>query len=481
VGDAAHVGSADDVRAIGLFQEPKENIVNQKADQRRPGPQQSPDKASGSGVASDSLNTKDMRRVLGSSLIGSVIEYYDFILYATAASLVFDRVFFANLGPGFALFASFATLAAGYVARPLGGIIFGHFGDRLGRKQMLVLSMLLMGGATVLIGLLPTTDQIGIAAPVVLVLLRIVQGIAVGGEWGGATLMALEHAPARKRGLAAAFANAGGPAGGLLATLVVSAVSALTGDQFLVWGWRIPFLLSALLIVIGLIVRLKVAETPVFQKLDAEAAKKVKRTPLMEVLRNHPRAVLVTLVATLGFYACQGLLTVWGVSMAVGSGVDRSGVLNWKGAAAVVTVAVCFYSARLSDRVGRRSVLTVAGIASLVMAFPLILLLTNGTLWGFAIAVVVGNGVLQGALAGPVGAYISEQFPTSVRYTGASLSYQGASMIGAGFTPMIATGLMLASGGGVWIVALFWMALLGAGVVAVRMTREGSRLKLDDV
>ncbi|WP_258229028.1 MFS transporter [Arthrobacter sp. HMWF013] len=455
--------------------------MNQKADQRRPGSHRDTAERPGTGAAADSLNTKDMRRVLGSSLIGSIIEYYDFILYATAASLVFDRVFFADLGPGFALFASFATLAAGYVARPLGGIIFGHFGDRLGRKQMLVLSMLLMGGATVLIGLLPTTDQIGLAAPVVLVLLRIVQGIAVGGEWGGATLMALEHAPARKRGLAAAFANAGGPAGGILATLVVSAVSALTGDQFLVWGWRIPFLLSALLIVIGLIVRLKVAETPVFQKLDAEAARKVKRTPLMEVLRNHPRAVLVTLVATLGFYACQGLLTVWGVSMAVGSGVDRSGVLNWKGAAAAVTVAVCFYTARLSDRVGRRSVLTVAGIASIVLAFPLILLLTNGTLWGFAIAVVVGNGVLQGALAGPVGAYISEQFPTSLRYTGASLSYQGASMVGAGFTPMIATGLMLASGGGVWIVALFWMALLAAGVVAVRMTREGSRLKLDEV
>ena len=246
-----------------------------------------------------------MRRILGSSLIGSIIEYYDFILYATAASLVFDRVFFANLGPGLSLFASFATLAAGYVARPLGGIIFGHFGDRFGRKQMLVLSMVMMGGATVLIGLLPTTAQLGVAAPIVLVLLRVIQGIAVGGEWGGATLMALEHAPANKRGLAAAFANAGGPAGGLLATLVVSAVSALTGNQFLVWGWRIPFLLSALLILIGMIIRLKVAETPVFQKLDAEAAK-IKRPPLMEVLRHHPRLVVVTLVATLGFYAAKG-------------------------------------------------------------------------------------------------------------------------------------------------------------------------------
>ncbi|MDE8587817.1 MFS transporter [Arthrobacter sp. NQ4] len=428
----------------------------------------------------ESLNTKDMRRILGSSLIGSIIEYYDFILYATAASLVFDRVFFANLGPGLSLFASFATLAAGYVARPLGGIVFGHFGDRIGRKKMLVLSMLMMGGATVLIGFLPAPAQVGAAAPIALVLLRVIQGISVGGEWGGATLMALEHAPRKKRGLAAAFANAGGPAGGLLATLVVSAVSALTGDQFLVWGWRIPFLLSALLILIGMIIRLRVTETPVFQQLEAEATK-VKHPPLLEVLRKYPRLVVVTLVATLGFYACQGLLTVWGVSMAVGSGVDRSGVLNWKGIAAVVTVAVCFYSARLSDRIGRRAVLTGAGIGAIVLAFPLIMLLTNGTLWGFAVAVVVGNGLVQGALAGPIGAYISEQFPTGVRYTGASLSYQGASMIGAGFTPMIATGLVLAAGGGVWLVAVFWIVILAAGLAAVRLTREGSRVQLDAV
>ena len=202
-------------------------MLNPKTAQMKPErPAQPASCSSRSQPAADSLNTKDMRRILGSSLIGSIIEYYDFILYATAASLVFDRVFFANLGPGFALFASFATLAVGYVARPLGGIIFGHFGDRIGRKQMLVLSMLIMGGATVLIGFLPTTAQVGIAAPILLVLLRVVQGIAVGGEWGGATLMALEHAPAKKRGMAAAFANAGGPAGGLLATLVVSAVSA---------------------------------------------------------------------------------------------------------------------------------------------------------------------------------------------------------------------------------------------------------------
>jgi MFS family permease len=426
---------------------------------------------------SESLNTKDMRRILASSFIGSAIEYYDFILYATAASIVFNTVFFANLSPAFGLFASFATLAAGYLARPLGGIVFGHFGDKIGRKKMLVLSMLLMGASTVLIGLLPTTAVIGILAPVLLVTLRVIQGIAVGGEWGGAALMALESAPQKKRGLATSFATAGGPAGAVLATLVVSLTSALTGDAFLQWGWRIPFLLSAVLIAVGMIIRLKVAETPMFQKLQ-EAGEK-KRMPLFDVLRNHPRAVVVALIATMSFYACQGILTVWGVSIAVGNGVDRSGVLNWKAAGAVLTLIMCFYTARLSDRIGRRKVLTVAGITGIVLAYPLLMLLSNGTLWGFAIAIVVGNGIVQGALFGPIGAYIAEQFPTRMRYTGASLSYQGASVLGAGFTPMIATGLMIAGNGSIWLVGAFWIAVILAGTIAVRATPEGTKVNLD--
>ncbi|WP_346768872.1 MFS transporter [Crystallibacter degradans] len=426
---------------------------------------------------SESLNTKDMRRILASSFIGSAIEYYDFILYATAASIVFNTVFFANLSPAFGLFASFATLAAGYLARPLGGIVFGHFGDKVGRKKMLVLSMLLMGASTVLIGLLPTTAVIGILAPVLLVTLRVIQGVAVGGEWGGAALMALESAPQKKRGLATSFATAGGPAGAVLATLVVSLTSALTGDAFLQWGWRIPFLLSAVLIAVGMIIRLKVAETPMFQKLQ-EAGEK-KRMPLFDVLRNHPRAVVVALIATMSFYACQGILTVWGVSIAVGNGVDRSGVLNWKAAGAVLTLIMCFYTARLSDRVGRRKVLTVAGITGIVLAYPLLILLSNGTLWGFAVAIVVGNGIVQGALFGPIGAYIAEQFPTRMRYTGASLSYQGASVLGAGFTPMIATGLMIAVNGSIWLVGAFWISVILAGTIAVRATPEGTKVNLD--
>src|SRR5690606_15887392 len=218
-----------------------------------------------------SLNSPQMRRILASSFIGSAIEFYDFILYATAASLVFNKVFFVGLTPGVAIFASFATLAVGYLARPLGGIIFGHFGDKIGRKGVLITSMAMMGGASTLIGLLPPTAQIGMLAPVALITLRIVQGLAVGGEWGGAMLMALEHAPKERRGFAASFANMGGPAGAVMATLAVSAVSIMPNEQFLAWGWRIPFLISIALVGIGLIIRLKVTESPLFLALENKA------------------------------------------------------------------------------------------------------------------------------------------------------------------------------------------------------------------
>ena len=429
---------------------------------------------------SDSLNTKDLRRVLASSTIGSIIEYYDFILYATAASLIFDKVFFANLPPAVALFASFGTLAVGYFARPLGGVVFGHFGDRVSRKSMLVVSMLMMGIATMAIGLLPTQKAIGIAAPIILVLLRIVQGISVGGEWGGATIMALEHAPGKKRGFAAAFANSGGPAGGLAATLVVSGVSALTGPAFLDWGWRVPFLLSALLVVVGLLIRLKVAESPVFQRLDADAAQMRRATslPIVSVFRHQWKPLLLTLVASLGFYSYQGFLTSWGVSVAAGHGVPREGILNTTGLTAVLTIVVCFLAARWSDRVGRRAVLSVGCVVGALWVYPALVLINNGTVWGFVLAVIVGNGIVQGLLAGPIGAYISEQFPVRVRYTGSSLAYQCASTIGAGLPPLIAT-VLVASTRSFALVALVWILVLVAALVAVLVSREGTKLDAD--
>ncbi|MDR7304104.1 MFS transporter [Haloactinomyces albus] len=420
---------------------------------------------------SESLNTKDMRRILTSSFIGSLIEYYDFLLYATAAAIVFSQVFFTNLGPGFAAFASFGTLAAGYLARPLGGAIFGHFGDRVGRKNVLVISMVTMGAGTTAIGLLPTTAQIGVIAPVLLILLRILQGLAVGGEWGGAMLMALEHSPSKRRGFAASFANMGGPAGAALATLAVSAATLLPQDQFLAWGWRIPFLISVVLVTVGLVIRLKIAETPLFQELQNKA--EAKKIPLLEVITKNPKSLLLGVIAGTSVYSLAGVVTVWAVSHAVNEGADKTGVLNAKAAAAVVMLLVVIVSARLSDRFGRRPVMLTGVISAAVCAFPILWLVELGTVWSFAIAVMLGQG-LQGVIFGPFGAFTAELFPTHMRYTGASLAYQSASTLGAGFTPAIATGLVLTAGGSPTLLGAVWILAFAAAAAAILLTREGS-------
>lgn len=419
-----------------------------------------------------SLNTVEMRRILASSFIGSAIEFYDFMLYATASSIVFSTLYFADLGEGVALMASFATLAAGYLARPLGGVLFGHFGDRVGRKKALVVSMLMMGGVTVVIGLMPPTAQIGVIAPISLMLLRIVQGIAVGGEWGGAALMALEHAPKRSRGFAAAFANAGGPAGAVLATLVLSLMTVLSGDQFIVWGWRIPFVLSAALIVVGLVIRLRVSETPAFQALEARGQE--RRMPIVTVLRHHLGPVAIALLVTLSVYTTQSIVTVWGVSVAVAAGEDQTAVLNWKAAAAVLTIVVTFAAARLSDRIGRRRALLIGTTATAVAAFPLAFLVGSGQLTQYAIAIVIGNGIVQALVYGPIAAYVAELFPPAVRYTGASLGYQAASALGAGLTPMIVSAFMLLPAGGLWWVGGYWAFFAIAGAFAVMLYRPAS-------
>lgn len=433
----------------------------------------------GAGVVTDAalppeegtLNTKYMRRILASSFIGTAIEFYDFILYATAAAVVFSQVFFTTESPALASFLSFGTLAAGYIARPLGGLVFGHFGDILGRKKVLVLAMALMGVATVGIGLLPTTEQIGIAAPILLVSLRIVQGLAVGGEWGGAMLVALEHAPGGKRGFAASFANMGGPAGAVIATLVVSAFSTLPDEQFLSWGWRIPFLLSVVLLIVGLVVRLQISETPLFQKMEAEAEK--RRIPALEVITRYPKNLVIGVVAGLGVYSVQGLMTVWAVSYVIDHGLDRTGVLNWKALAATTTVIMVIVSARLSDRFGRKPVMLSGAILGVILAYPIMMLVGRHEMWAFALAIVLSNGILQGIVFGPFGAFCAELFPTRIRYTGASLAYQSASTFGAGFTPAIAAWLMLQTGGDIWLVGVVWAVVLACTGVAIAVAREG--------
>lgn len=429
-------------------------------------------------TAGDSLNTKHMRRILASSFIGSAIEYYDFLLYATAAAIVFSKIFFTGLGPGMAAFASFGTLAAGYVARPLGGALFGHFGDRIGRKKVLVLSMMLMGAGTTLIGLLPSTEQIGIAAPILLISLRVAQGLAVGGEWGGAMLMGLEHAPAKKRGFAASFANMGAPAGALLATLAVSLFTLLPDEQFFSWGWRVPFLISIVLVSVGLIIRLKVSETPLFQELAIKAES--KKIPFTEVLTRYPRNLVLGIITGTSVYTIAGMVTVWAVSYAVEAGADKTGVLNAKAAAAFGMVITTVIGARLSDRFGRKPVMLFGIVSAALCAFPILWLVDSGTVVGFTVAVVLGQA-LQGLIFGPFGAFTAELFPTRVRYTGASLAYQSASTFGAGFTPAIAAGLLVAAGGSLTLLGGVWVLAFIAAATAIVLTKEGRTRDLGEI
>lgn len=426
---------------------------------------------------SDSLNTTMMRRILASSFLGSMIEFYDFILFATAASIVFSQVFFVDLDPGLGLFLSFTILAVGYVARPLGGIVFGHFGDKIGRKGVLVTSMMLMGGTTVAIGLLPPTATIGVAAPILLTLFRVIQGLAVGGEWGGAMLIALEHAPKKRRGFAASFANMGGPAGALLATVVMSVFTLLPGEQFISWGWRIPFILSAVLVLIGLIIRMKVHESPVFQKLQDEAEE--RKVPLFEVISKYPKNLILGTIAGMSSYTVQGLMTVWGISYVIDAGLDSTHVLWVKALGAASTVVVVWFASQLSDRFGRRPVMMVGMAIGVVAAFPVMFMLDMSNLWLFAIALLITQGLIQGSIFGPFGAFCAEMFPTRIRYTGASLVYQSSSTLGAGFTPMIASSLVAAAGGSLWLIAVAWMAVFAIAIVAIMLIKEGRTADLE--
>ncbi|KWX66334.1 MFS transporter [Mycobacterium sp. NAZ190054] len=379
-----------------------------------------------------------LRRVALSSLLGTAIEYYDFLVYGTMSALVFGLVFFPESNPAAATIAAFGTLAAGYVARPVGGILFGHFGDRLGRKSMLVLTMVLMGTASFLIGLLPTYAAIGVAAPVLLVALRVIQGIAIGGEWGGATLMVTEHAEAHRRGFWNGVMQMGSPIGSLLSVAVVTLITMLPDDDFLSWGWRIPFLISVLLLAIGVYVRLSITESPVFEaarRTPAETA----QVPLVEVLRK-PRTLVLACAVGIGPFALTALISTYMISYATAIGYDRTDVMT----ALIFTsltglVAIPAFSA-LSDHVGRRLVMLCGAVGIIAYAWPFYALVdARSQLW--LTAAMVLAQILQSMMYAPLGALFSEMFGTTVRYTGASMGYQLAALLGAGFTPLIASSL----------------------------------------
>lgn len=421
----------------------------------------------------------EMRRILVSSIIGTTVESYDFVLYATAASVVFADVFFADLNPAMATFAAMGTLATGYLARPLGAILFGHFGDRVSRKRMLVISIVIMGLATIAIGLLPTTAAIGVTAPIMLVALRIIQGVAMGGEWGGAMLMALEHSKKQNRGFAAGFAGMGGPAGAVLAALVLSAFSYLPDDQFNSWGWRIPFLLSAFLLAVGIFIRLRVSESPAFEQMEDNA--KVARVPFVEVVRSHPRQLVIGSLISTAAFSCQGLMTVWVLSEFIKKGVHRTLLLDFKALAAVATMILIIMAARLSDKVGRRKITLAGTAAGIVATFPILWLVSVGTAWAYLIAAVLGSGVVMGLIYGPFGALSAELFPTQLRYTGASIVHQVGTTIGSGLVPTFAAGLVLAGGGSYWLVGIMWVVIFVLGAAATIANTERGTAELSSI
>jgi MFS family permease len=422
--------------------------------------------------AGTAAKRKEARTVILSSYLGSTIEFYDFLLYATAAAVAFPKVFFTGADEWVGVVAAYGTFAAGYVARPLGGVIFGHFGDRIGRKGMLIISMAMMGIASTLIGVIPGASVIGPWGAVLLVLLRVCQGIAVGGEWGGAALMALEHSDPKRRGFAASFVNAGAPTGAVLGTVVMGIFSALPQDAFLAWGWRVPFLLSFVLLIVGMFVRLRVAESPIFAEAVAkEGAQGVKRkVPLLEVLRR-PKALIMIMFAGAAGFGLQVVLPTFSVTYAVSKGAPQQGVLYAFAGASAISILFVLLGGRLSDRFGRRPVM-VAGLALFVAyLFPMFGMLSSGNTGLIFLAFTVAL-ILHSSLYGPLAAFVSEQFGTTNRYTGAAVGYQLATLIGAGFTPGIVAGLYKDSGQSIVPVVVFLSVMALVSIVFILLTRE---------
>ncbi len=407
------------------------------------------------------------------SLIGTTIEWYDFFLYNTAAALVFNRLFFPNSDPLMGTLYAYGTFAVGFFARPFGGIVIGHYGDRIGRKAMLVLTLMIMGVATFLIGLLPTYAQIGQWAAVALVVLRVVQGFGVGGEWGGAVLMAVEHAPPGKRGFYGSWPQIGVPAGLALSTAVFAIFSRMPEDQFLSWGWRVPFLISAVLVGVGLLIRLKIIETPVFAKVKAQATE--ARQPIIEVLTTYPREVLLAMGARFAengaFYIYSAfVLTYWTQQLKNPQPLILNAMLF---AAMCELLAIPFYGS-LSDRVGRRPVYLFGAVMTAVLAFPLFWLLETGSVLYMTLAMFVVFMLSHAPMYGPQAAFLSEMFGTRVRYSGASLGSQLASVLAGGLSPIIAAALLRSYGRTAVASYLVFMAVVTiVSVLAASETHRG--------
>jgi len=409
--------------------------------------------------------------VLGASFIGTAIEWYDFFLYGAAAALIFGPQFFPTQDPLAGTLAAFATFAVGFIARPVGGILMGHFGDRVGRKSMLLISMLLMGGATVAIGLLPNYAAIGAAAPALLVAFRFLQGLGVGGEWGGAVLMAVEYSPRNRRALYGAFPQMGLPAGIILSNLVFIAVTAIFApDMFQAWGWRVPFLLSGVLIIVALYLRLQIEESPSFEAVKHSEV--VEKNPLRTVLTRHGLTVMLAGAVSIASPAIGYIYSVYMLSYGTTAlGIARPTMLWLIVFGAVAHLVTVYVGAVLSDRFGQKPVFTAGAALVIVWAFPFFGLINTASpgliLLAFAVMLLA-----QSLMAGPQAAMIAELFPSTVRYSGTSIAYQIGSILGGGFAPLIATSLFATYGSTVPI-SLYLLVLGALSLGAIILLKVG--------
>jgi metabolite-proton symporter len=415
------------------------------------------------------------KRVLAASSIGTVLEWYDFFLYGTAAALVFDKLFFSSsLSDTAATLASFATFGAGFFARPFGAILFGHFGDRVSRRNMLIISLTMMGLASAAIGLLPTYASIGLAAPVLLVVLRLIQGFGVGGEWGGAVLMVTEHAPDGRRGRYGAWVQFGVPAGLLLASVTFLLVDAVTSeDQFMSWGWRVPFLISLALVAIGLFIRLRIVESPDFQKAKAKGKTEEAPAPILETVRRHPRELATAFGARVGENALFYLFTVFVLEYGTDElGFERNEILVAVIVAAAIGMFTNLYFGSLSDRVGRRPVYLFGAAVSLVFSFFYVPMLDTESLPLIVLATVIGLNIGHDAMYGVQAAFFAESFGTTARYTGAGIGYHLAAVLGGGIAPLVATALLATGDSGKLLVGAYMALMCLITLVSVLLARE---------
>jgi len=425
-------------------------------------------------------DTREIQRVALASAIGCIIEWYDFFLYGVVAGLVFNKLFFPNQDPFVGILLAYATFAVGFVARPIGGILFGHFGDRLGRQRMLVLTLLIMGVATFLIGLLPTYASAGIWAPVLLLVLRVLQGLGIGGEWGGAVLMAVEYAPKERRGFYGSWPQIGVPAGLFIATIVVAGLSTVSDQAFLDWGWRVAFLLSGLLVAVGLYIRLKILETPMFVQL--KKSQDEARVPFFELWRTHSMKTILGMGCRYIEGVTFNIFGVYSIAyLTTALKLPRTTALIAVSLASLVMVFLIPVFGKMSDTFGRRKTYAIGVVGIALLAYPSFWLMNTREVPLVMLAIVVPFGIVYPMVYGPIAAMFSESFSTRVRYTGVSFVYQFSGIFASGLTPLIAATLLHYGDNQPWLIAAYIVAVAIVSLISVAFLGDRTGKALSEI